>query len=143
MEVLSSAFNWFLRSAAAALLVSSAVLHLTNPYFFLGSVLRYELTGPTLSMFIATVLPAASLVVGCLLVLGFWQRIGLMIAAFLFIVFGIAQWSVLLSGRIIACGCFGAFSEVISPVTAGIVSVFGMMLLVTGLCAEPWSQRVR
>jgi hypothetical protein len=38
--------SWFSRLFVASLLLSSAVIHLSNPYQFYGSILDYQLVPP-------------------------------------------------------------------------------------------------
>jgi uncharacterized membrane protein YphA (DoxX/SURF4 family) len=88
-------------------LAYSAVLHISNPFLFLESFLRYDLIGGYSALLLASVLMWMSLTVGLALVVGFGRRGALILAGCLFAIFTIAQLIALSRGMVIGCGCFG------------------------------------
>lgn len=97
--------------ALAGLLVRSAVAHLNNPYFFLSTVLRYQLTGPLVGQAVAVLLPFLQLTIAACLVLRVWVGSALAWTVGLSLLFLFAQGSALVRGLKIGCGCFGAAGD--------------------------------
>lgn len=99
------------RVALGAVLIYSALQKLYQPYDFLSSVYAYEMTGSTLGMIIAALLPPMELAIGACLLAGICPLGGSLGALLLGIVFIYAQISVLGRGLNIDCGCFGSSGE--------------------------------
>ncbi len=117
------AYVGLLRCFVGLMLLVSGLIHTSQPYLYYGAILRYDLVAPNLSLLIAVVLPAFSLAVGCSLIMNVWMRQSLIMAATLFGVFAMAQWSAIYFDRSIACGCFGISSGQVTIASAGLVSI--------------------
>ncbi|HMO14014.1 MAG TPA: MauE/DoxX family redox-associated membrane protein [Pirellulaceae bacterium] len=99
---------------AAILLIYTGLVHLGNTYGFLASILRFRLTGFELSKVLAIVLPFAHILVGVCLLTRFFFHESLIFTASMFTTYTFAQFSVMLRGMTIDCGCYGFDSHVIS-----------------------------
>lgn len=87
---------------------------LQQPYDFLSAVYNYELVGPQLGLWVATVVPWLELTTGICLVLGIWDRGTWMLAIILLSVFTAALYSVANRGLLIPCGCACTPIEIVS-----------------------------
>ncbi len=111
----------------AGVLVRSAAAHLSNPYFFLSTVLRYQLTGPLLGQIVAVVLPFLQAAIAACLLLRVWVSAALVWAIALSALFLTAQGSALARGLKIGCGCFGAASDrPIGPSSLAAAALLGL-----------------
>jgi len=110
-------------------LVSSAVAHLGNPYFFLSTVYRYNLLPHAPAYLLAVWLPYLQLVVGCCLLFDWFRPAAFFISAGMVAIFLCAQVAVLLSGNSMSCGCFGPRFD--SPV--GLTSVITLSVVLVGI----------
>ena len=106
-----------IRIALGAVFLWSSLPKLRQPYDFLGSVYQYEMVGPKLGVFVATVLPWLEALLGVCLLGSVFVRGSLLLAAGLLAFFTFAQASVLWRGLAISCGCFGSSGELISYAT--------------------------
>jgi putative oxidoreductase len=96
-----------LRQLLGILLLWAAVSKLANPTEFLGSVYAYQLPLPRgFLQAAAVVLPWVELLVGLLLLAGFWPQTALLIVAALMGLFVLATGQAWLRGLDISCGCF-------------------------------------
>ena len=125
--------QWLIQLLASGLLITSAIIHWGNPYSFLGSILQYDLVSPRTSIALAAFLPSLTLAVGCFLLISGWSRVSLTLASVLFGCFAFAQWSALISDKMIGCGCFGASGSTVSTVSASAVSALAMVTLACAL----------
>jgi len=103
-----------LELAIGCVLCLSGLIHFSNPYFFLESVLRYDLLPQTLAPAIVAGLVGLNLFVGASLVLGVLRSGALLTAALLFFVFTVAQFTAYWRDMPIGCGCFGIDESPIS-----------------------------
>lgn len=126
MNGAKSAFTKTLELGIGCVLCLSGLIHFSNPYFFLESVLRYDLLPQTLAPAIVAGLVGLNLFVGGSLVLGVLRSGALLTAALLFFVFTVAQFTAYWRDMPIGCGCFGVDESPISVWT---------MLRSTGLLA--------
>ena len=106
-----------LELAIGCVLCLSGLIHFSNPYFFLESVLRYDLLPQTLAPAIVAGLVGLNLFVGASLVLGVLRSGALLTAALLFFVFTVAQFTAYWRDMPIGCGCFGIDESPISAWT--------------------------
>ncbi len=95
-------------------LAYSGLIHLSNQFFFLESVLNYRIAGISASIFLAAVLAQSCFVVGCCLLFGVAKDTARFVAFGLFITFLLAQNIAFFSGLSIGCGCFGSQTESLS-----------------------------
>lgn len=102
------AFLFLARGLASVVLLASALLHLANPYEFLGAVYAYRLGPADLGTAAAALLPFAQLTAALQLWLPRSRSAGWLLASLLFILYSVAQASALWRGLDISCGCFGA-----------------------------------
>lgn len=92
----------------------NSISKLQQPYDFLSAVYNYELVGPHLGLWVATVVPWLELATGICLVLGIWERGAWMLAIVLLCVFTVALYSVANRGLLIPCGCSRTPIETVS-----------------------------
>lgn len=115
------------RLLVAALMLSSGVLHATDPFGFSVAINRYELTGFRLSVYLATFLPLTQISIGTFLLLRIWVAPSLLIATLMFLAFTFAGGFALSRNLGISCGCFGAFSPNLNA--AHVVATSGLALM--------------
>ena len=114
----------------AILFSVSAYLHLSNPVAFFESIIKYKLVSSSVAAFVATVLPAAMVVISIWLIIGVHKRATAFAASILLAAFFGAQASAVIRGLEIDCGCYGTHSELVSMQT-----VYWVGLLATGCMA--------
>ena len=131
MRVLMAICDVCLRFFAAWLLTYSAIVHLSNPYLFFGSVLSYDLIGVNSSVFIAALLPSVNLIVGVALLIMPFRAIARNVATVLFVLYSFVQWSALSQGLQISCGCFGDGTRLVTTSSATAVSVLAVLLAIS------------
>jgi|SRR5579875_2072330 hypothetical protein len=116
--------HWVFALYVAYLLLSSALVHLGNPYQFLSAIYAYRLLTRWAAELVATLLPFVHIALALCLIIGVVERQAFYIAFFLFLLYGAVQMIALSRGLNIACGCFGP-SEIPNPIGAkslGLVS---------------------
>jgi uncharacterized membrane protein YphA (DoxX/SURF4 family) len=94
-----------LRLGLGGLLVWTGLVKIREPYDFLGAVYNYELVGPYVGLWIATILPWLELCAGASLLLNVVPRGGALLAVGLFAVFAVALAFATGDGLAISCGC--------------------------------------
>lgn len=120
----------------AVLLWVSGMGHAANRYFFLGTVLNYQLVPPTIAAMIAVILPWFHLMLCAVLIApGNRSKTPCLATAMLGLVFVLVQITALVRGLPIDCGCFGVVTE--RPIGAASLLLAGS-LIVAGLSAA-WS----
>lgn len=117
MTQAKSALTKTLELGIGCVLCLSGLLHFSNPYFFLESVLRYDLLPQALAPVVVACLVGLNLFVGASLVLGVLRSGALLTAALLFFVFTVAQLTAYWRDMPIGCGCFGIDESPISAWT--------------------------
>lgn len=118
-------------------LILSGLPHLSNPYYFLGSVYRYELTSPGIAQFVAMTLPFLQLILAVCLIFRLFYLAAHTLTLLMLFMFTIIQLSVIFRGLDISCGCFGPrYSSNISIST--IITVGGLLLLSTTWMFSHW-----
>jgi len=118
----------------AALFLRSGTGHLSNSYYFLSAVHRYELLGPASAQIVAAVIPFAELTVSVCLLSRVFVSGALLVSSALLSIFAFAQISALVRGLSISCGCFGAADDAAVGV-ASIAMVAGLLLAAIGAFA--------
>lgn len=113
-----------------AVLLFSAVQHIRNPYFFLGSVYRYELLDLHVAFIVALILPFIQLFVGVAMIANLFHPTSKMVGGLLFVIFTIVQATALFRGLSISCGCFGPSSS--APIS------YSSLSLVAVCCLFSW-----
>ena len=104
-----------LMSVCAILLLHSSLEHLSNPFRFLDGVMAYKLVPFSTARFIATSLPAVSLLTGIALMTTSMRLGGLAMTVLLGLMFVSVQTTALMRDLAISCGCFDPFrSEEVS-----------------------------
>ena len=91
----------------AVALLASGVAHISNPYYFLGSVYSYGILTPRLGLAVAVVLPTLMIVMAICVLCEILRDAALHMALGLFGVFAVAQAFAWLRHSNIECGCFG------------------------------------
>lgn len=121
-----------LQAGVGYLWIRSALSHLGNPYFFLGTIYNYQLVPADVGPCLAEILPAVQLVLGVALLTGLHRRAAFLVSAYLLSGFVLVQSLSLWRGLDISCGCFGAASSLkIGPVTLAVAFV-GMIMAIAG-----------
>jgi len=92
-------------------LIFSSIPHLTNPYYFLGTIYSYRLIGPGVGQFVAIVLPWLQVVLGICLVTHLLHHSAHTLTMGVLVIFVAVQASALLRQLDISCGCFGVRHE--------------------------------
>ena len=109
-------------------LIISAVPHLGNPYFFLGSIYAYQMVTPGLGQMITMILPVTQLIVAVCLIGRFFVNASNIVALLMIGVFALVQTMAYLRDLNIACGCFGPEHDItIGWFTLSIV--YGLLML--------------
>jgi hypothetical protein len=114
-----------IRLAGAGLLIVAALHKIRFPHEFLRDVLAYRLLPEAASVWAAVVVPWIELTVAACLIAARPLREALVALGLLGLVFVAAQSHALLTGKQIACGCFGGDS----PVGARSVALAGGLAL--------------
>jgi putative oxidoreductase len=131
---------WALRLALGGLFVVTGVLKVGDPAAFAVEIHNYQLF-PALAPVLAAALPAVELAAGAAILIGprAWLRAGALASTALMVLFTVAVGSVVLRGINISCGCFGAGSGPITPLT--VLRDVGLLAASVGLLhlagAEP------
>ncbi|QDV51572.1 MauE/DoxX family redox-associated membrane protein [Gimesia fumaroli] len=120
-----SVVSWVL----GGFLILSGLPHLGNPYYFLGSVYRYELIPPVMAQFTAMVLPFLQLVLAACLIFRFFHFAAHVITLLMLMVFTLVQISVKIRGLDISCGCFGPRQS--TAIDLSTISLVGGLLLLS------------
>lgn len=122
----------------AVVLAASALRHLTNPYYFLGSVYSYELVGPKTGKAIAVVAPFLMLTLAVCLVGDLWKDAALLVALSVLGTFAVAQAIAWTRGRPIESGCFGpSYGEEVIGVSSFSI-VFTLLFLTAASLVLRW-----
>lgn len=85
----------------------SGVEKVAHPYDFLANVYDFELTGPGLGMLVAMVLPWLELLLATSLLLNLFPGGALLGSTLLGLLFVGVQFSAIVRGLSVNCGCFG------------------------------------
>jgi hypothetical protein len=101
-----------IRIVLASVLLFGGLAKLRAPYQFLASVYGYEVTGPFLSLVIATVLPWLEVVVAVCLWAKILYRGALAMSILLTAIFSLAVGVALYRQLDISCGCFMADDKI-------------------------------
>jgi putative oxidoreductase len=107
------ALHWLLALAVGGVFVYASLSKIADPQAFAKIVYHYQLIGPSTSLgfmpanLLAVSLPWLELIVGVLLIAGFWRREAALVSALMLAVFVAAVTSALVRGIDIQnCGCF-------------------------------------
>lgn len=92
----------------------SSISKIQQPYTFLGDIYSYEIVGPDLGVFSATIMPWAELFVGICLLGSVCIAGSLILATGMGMVFVIVLSWAIYHGLDIGCGCFGNANEKIT-----------------------------
>jgi putative oxidoreductase len=109
---------WALRLGLGGLFAVTGALKIGDPAAFAVEIHNYQLF-PALAPVLAAALPAVELAVAAALLAGPrpWLRAGALASAALMLVFTVAVGSAVARGINISCGCFGAGSGPVTPLT--------------------------
>ncbi len=97
-----------LRLALGGLLLVAAQHKIAAPSAFLETVYGYELVGPRVGLWVATMLPALEIVLGACLIAGVAKALTAALTTLLVAAFLVAQVSAMARGLSIDCGCFAS-----------------------------------
>jgi len=115
--------SWILGIA----LLLSAIPHLGNPYYFLGSVYAYDVVGPGLGQLVAMVLPILQLLLAACLISGLFRSGAHLVVLPILLAFAFLQTSAKLRGLDIPCGCFGPCEDSIGWFSLALI--YGLLTL--------------
>ncbi len=109
---------WALRLGLGGLFVAVGALKIGDPSTFAVEIHNYQLF-PALAPALAAALPAVELAIGAAILAGprAWVRAGALASSALMVVFTVAVGSAVARGINISCGCFGAGSGPVTPLT--------------------------
>jgi len=91
----------------AGALLFSGLIHASQPYLFIHTVSAYRVTPPVVSGLMGIWLPYFQIIVAVFITINRGRRVAFLAAGGLFTSFSLAQFSVLVRGFQIDCGCFG------------------------------------
>ncbi len=109
---MTRAFTWSgMLVLACRLVVGGTFIYasldkLTHPEAFAQAIHNYRMVPYSLLHVMAHLLPVLEIIVGVLLVVGFWQRGAALLTAGMNVVFIVAIATALVRGLDISCGCF-------------------------------------
>jgi hypothetical protein len=109
-----------------AAFLHSGYMHMNFPFAFLSSIMGYSILNGIVAIVLAGALPAMLVILGVWNCAGVNKRLVAPMSSALLFVFAIAQWSALVRGLDIQCGCFGFENSPISWQTVALVS--GLLL---------------
>jgi hypothetical protein len=112
-------------------LLCSGIPHLTNSYYFLGSVYAYEFVSPGLGQLVAMVLPILQLILAVCLITRTWSDAAHLLVMTMFGCFVVVQALAYFRGLDISCGCFGPCHQTQVSI-ASLLAVSGLFLLSAG-----------
>ena len=115
-----------LRLFFGAMLIYAAIDKILFPIDFAVAVENYQLTGATISRWIAIWLPYLELITGVLLIANIWMNAATLLNICMMAVFLLSVSSAYARNLDINCGCFG---DVSSPVTLTKVASNTLLLL--------------
>lgn len=101
------------RFLLGTVLAFSALSHLLEPVAFLDAVYSYRLLGKLSGWLCGVLLPPMELALAICFLTGRFLKPALATACGLFVVFVLAQATVVVRGLTIDCGCFGRFSHTV------------------------------
>lgn len=122
------------------LLGFSGFAHLVNPSKFAISIGLYQLVHASSAYWIVLFLPPLQLAIAIAMLFERYRAAATFMAVALFGVFACSQWSVLVRGMTIDCGCFGSLSTVVSFRSASAISILfliGLILTLSPSAKEP------
>lgn len=119
--------------AVAFVLLFTGVCHATEPYFFMNTISSYRILPSVVVGIIGLWLPYLQIVVALCIGFRFVEATATKIAACLYLLFIVAQASVLLRGFEIDCGCFGYVRSTVS-----LTSIAIPMMLFFACVAALW-----
>ena len=102
-EIFDGIVSWVLGIS----LIVSAIPHLGNPYFFLGSVYAYQMVCPNIGQLVVMVLPVLQLFLAVCLIGRFFVDVANFLTLGCFLAFATVQTTAYFRGLDISCGCFG------------------------------------
>lgn len=120
----------------ALLLGYASIEHFRNNWYFLNSVLKYQIVGGYFAVIIAFGLPAFIYFLAALLISSVKVRFALMASLLLFSIFALAKVYVITRGVDIACGCWGYSSGRITWTSVSL-DVLAAFACVVGLIGWP------
>ena len=123
-------FGTFFELLVGCMLLVSGLIHLSGPYFFLETAIRYQILSPSILVWLLPILVALQFILGICLLARFTLANALLCSGVLFLLFALAQISVLIRGISTGCGCFGSQSEIV-----GFMSVAKLLALSFGCLA--------
>ncbi len=97
-----------LRLFFGCLFIYSGFVKIADPQNFAESIENYQIFGTWLSQWGAVLIPALEIVLGLMLLLGFWMKEALLLTAGLFVIFDVMVIQAAARGLNIACGCFSS-----------------------------------
>lgn len=103
--------GWLMLLVLGGVSFASSMIHLGNPYYFLDSVLAYDLLRERYAILAAAYLPYLELVLSIAIWLPEFRRAALIGMLALFSAYSVAQGIALSRGLKISCGCFGPASD--------------------------------
>lgn len=86
----------------------AGTLHDQNVFYFFKSINAYQIVDAGMAIVLGTVLPKLQIVAGVCLIVGVFQRPACLVVVGMLTMFPCAGVHVLISGKEVSCGCFGA-----------------------------------
>jgi hypothetical protein len=117
----------FFELLVGAMLLVSVAIHVSSPYLFLETAIRYQILTPAVLTWILPALVGVQFGLACCLLTRTNRCNSLYASSLLFLIFLGAQISVLSRGILTDCGCFGSVSETVGVLSA--LKLAGLTLL--------------
>ncbi len=110
-------------------LLSSGLIHASDPYFFLATVSSYRILPDGLLGRPLLLVPYLHIALGICLLSGVARTTALRVSLLLFVVYAAAQTIALVRGEKISCGCFGFDTGEIGPASVAVPVAAGAACL--------------
>lgn len=122
----------FLRIGFGLLLIYAAIDKIRYPLDFAQMVENYRVVGEDLSYWIAVFIPSLEIILGLLLMSGFWRRTAALMTMALMLVFLVLVTQAYVRGLDVHCGCFstGEEGEAIGPMKIFSNIVYALLSIV-------------
>ena len=130
-----------IRLTLGLIFVGAACSKIIAPLEFAGSIENYRVFGILLSRWGAVFLPFFELIVGLMLIFGFWLREAFWLTVVLFLVFDVMIAQAYFRGLDISCGCFSPGDVLPIDLVKIIENILLTALSIIGLLLTQWIEK--
>jgi len=104
----------------AVSLLFTGLIHAAQPYYYVHAIANYRILSAEASGLVGLYLPYLQLVLAFCICFRIAEKASLATAAMVFLVFAVAQATVLARGINVDCGCFGFVAHPVSPTSLAV-----------------------